>query len=114
MRLPTSIAVMPPGPVQAPGPVLEHTAEMTLYIKQYDRQILELTQTVYPETQALLKVHGVGHGSDVGPYSGKSNASSQVGTWVAISGCDHDAVSLAIVILNSASPRPATSICEVF
>src|ERR1700751_2872830 len=34
---------------------------MTLKIKQYDRQILELTQTEYPETQALLKVQGVGH-----------------------------------------------------
>ena len=61
MRLPTSIAVMPPGPVQAHGPVLEQTAEMTLYIKQYDRQILELAQSEYPETQVLLKIQGVGH-----------------------------------------------------
>jgi transposase len=32
-----------------------------LKIKQYDRQIQQLGQTEYPETQALLKVHGVGH-----------------------------------------------------
>lgn len=30
-------------------------------IKQYDRQIQQLTQTTYPETQALLRVQGVGH-----------------------------------------------------
>ena len=34
---------------------------MTLKIKQYDRQIQELGEAKYPETQALLKVHGVGH-----------------------------------------------------
>jgi transposase len=52
---------MPPGLAQALGPVLEQIAQMTLKIRQYDRQILELTQTEYPETQALLKIHGVGH-----------------------------------------------------
>jgi transposase len=34
---------------------------MMLKIKQYDRQIQKLGQVMYPETQALLKVHGVGH-----------------------------------------------------
>jgi hypothetical protein len=34
---------------------------VTAKIKLYDRQIQQLTQTEYPETQALLKVHGVGH-----------------------------------------------------
>src|SRR4051794_41374331 len=34
---------------------------MTLKSKQYDRLIIELTQTEYPETQALPKVQGVGH-----------------------------------------------------
>jgi transposase len=52
---------MPPGLAVALGPVLEQIAQMTLKIKQYDRQILELTQSEYPESQALLKVHGVGH-----------------------------------------------------
>ena len=56
-----SIAVMPPGLAQALGPVLEQIAEMTLKIKQYDRQIRELGQAKYPETQALVKVAGVGH-----------------------------------------------------
>ena len=55
-----SLAVMPPGLAQALGPVLEQIAQMTLKIKQYDRQIQQLGQTEYPETQALLKVHGVG------------------------------------------------------
>ena len=56
-----SLAVMPPGLQQALGPVLQQIAEMTLKIKQYDRQIQLLTQTEYPEAQALLKVQGVGH-----------------------------------------------------
>ena len=56
-----SMAAMPPGLRQALGPVLQQIAEMTLKIKQYDRQIQQLGQTEYPETQALLKVHGVGH-----------------------------------------------------
>ena len=56
-----SLAVMPPGLVQALGPVLQQIAEMTVKIKLYDRQIQQLGQTEYPETQALLKVHGVGH-----------------------------------------------------
>ena len=63
-----SVAVMPPGLTQALGPVLEQIAAMTLkikqydrQIKQYDRQIQQLGQAKYPETQALLKVPGVGH-----------------------------------------------------
>jgi transposase len=56
-----SVAVMPPALAQALGPVLEQIAEITLKIKQYDRQIQELGQTKYPETQALVKVPGVGH-----------------------------------------------------
>jgi transposase len=56
-----SLVAMPPGLAQALSPVLEQIAEITLKIKQYDRQIQQLGQTKYPETQALLKVHGVGH-----------------------------------------------------
>ena len=56
-----SVATMPPGLACALAPVLEQIAQMALKIKQYDRLILELTQTEYPETQALLKVQGVGH-----------------------------------------------------
>jgi transposase len=55
------LAVMPPGLAQALGPVLEQIAEMTAKIKQYDRQIRQLGQTKYPQTQALLTVQGVGH-----------------------------------------------------
>src|SRR3984885_110848 len=33
---------------------------MTVKIKAYDRLIKQLTETEYPETQALLKVYGVG------------------------------------------------------
>lgn len=51
-----SLAVMPTGLTQALGPVLDQIAQITLKIKHYDRQILELTQTEYPETPALLKV----------------------------------------------------------
>jgi transposase len=85
-----SLAAMPPGLCQALGPVLQQIAEMTLKIKQYDRQIQQLGQTEYPETQALLKVHGVGHLSkerfgrsrDVGCYLGLRPRLSQSG--------DHD------------------------
>ena len=54
------MAVLPPGLVQALGPVLEQIADMTVKIKAYDRLIKQLTETEYPETQALLKVYGVG------------------------------------------------------
>jgi len=40
--------------------VLEQIAEMTKKIKHYDRLIKGLTETDYPETQALIKVYGVG------------------------------------------------------
>src|SRR5271154_2960648 len=53
-------AALPPGLKLALGPVLEQIAEMTTKIKQYDRQIRQLTETEYVETQALLKVYGVG------------------------------------------------------
>ena len=55
------LAVLPPGLAQALGPLLHQIADMTVKIKQYDRAIKELTRTAYPETQALIKVYGVGH-----------------------------------------------------
>jgi transposase len=45
--------VLPPSLVQALGPVLEQIAEMTVKIKAYDRAIKKLTETEYPETEAL-------------------------------------------------------------
>ena len=54
------MAVLPPGLGVALGPVLEQIAAMTVKIKQYDRTIKRLTETEYPETQALLRVYGVG------------------------------------------------------
>ena len=56
-----SLAVMPPGLVEALGPILEQIAQTTLKIKQYDCQVQQPTRTEYLETQALLKVYGVGH-----------------------------------------------------
>jgi transposase len=50
---------MPPGLAQALGPVLQQIAAMSTKIKQYDRQIQQLRQTTYPETQALLKVQAL-------------------------------------------------------
>jgi transposase len=61
-RMPTSstrcfarrrLAVMPLGLQQALGPVLRQIAEMTLKIKQYDRQIQLLTQTGSPSRTIL-------------------------------------------------------------
>jgi transposase len=54
------MAVLPPGLAQALGPVLQQIAAMTVKIKQYDRLIKRLTETEYPETQALIQVYGVG------------------------------------------------------
>src|SRR5580658_3581906 len=45
-------AVMPPGLQRALGPILSQIAEMTLKIKQYDREIQRMTQTEYIETRA--------------------------------------------------------------
>jgi transposase len=53
-------AALPPGLVRALEPVLEQIADMTVKIKAYDRAIKQLTETEYPETQALIKVYGVG------------------------------------------------------
>jgi transposase len=47
-----SLAVMPPGLAQAFGPVLQQIEEMTVKVRQYDRQIQQLGQTEYPEKQA--------------------------------------------------------------
>jgi transposase len=54
------LAVLPPGLARALGPVLHQIADMTVKIKQYDSAIQQLTEKEYPETQALLKVYGVG------------------------------------------------------
>jgi transposase len=53
--------MMPPGLKLALGPVLEQIAEMTIKIKQYDREIQRMTQTEYADTQPLLTIQGVGH-----------------------------------------------------
>jgi transposase len=55
------LAVLPPGLAEALSPLLHQIADMTVKIKQYDRAIEELTKTAYPETQALIRVYGVGH-----------------------------------------------------
>jgi len=40
--------------------VLEQIASLTVKIKHYDRLVRQLTETEYVETQALIKVYGVG------------------------------------------------------
>src|ERR1700728_171175 len=54
-------AALPPRLKLALGPILAQIAEITLKIKQYDREIQHLTQTEYAETQAMMTIHGVGH-----------------------------------------------------
>ena len=100
---------MPRGLVCALAPVLEQIAQMTLKIKQYDRLIIELPQTQYPETQALLEVQGVGHITALTFVLTLGNKqrfrrSRDVGCYLV---CDHDAVSQEIEILSSASRRRA-------
>src|ERR1700733_1784655 len=54
------VAVLPPGLARALGPVLQQIADMTVKIKEYDRAVKQLIETEYCETQALVKVYGVG------------------------------------------------------
>ena len=54
------MAVLSPGLAEALGPVLEQIAAITVKIEQYDRIIKGLTETEYPETQALIQAYGVG------------------------------------------------------
>ena len=53
--------VLPPGLVQALGPVLEQIASLTVKIKQYDRLYVNdrSRRPRAPEIQALIKVYGV-------------------------------------------------------
>jgi transposase len=55
------LAMMPSGLAVALSPLLHQIADMTVKIKEYDRAIKKLTETEFPETQALIKVYGVGH-----------------------------------------------------
>ena len=115
------LTVTPSGLEQALGSVLQQIAEMTAKIKQYDWQIQQLGHTAYLETQALLKVHGVGYltaltfvltlGSkerfgrsrDVGCYLGLRPRRSQSG--------DHDP-QLGITHAGNAYPRSLLIECS--
>ena len=110
-----SLAVMPPALARALNPVLDQIAQMTLQIKQYDRQIQEVGQTEHPETQALQKVHGVGPITaltfvlTLGSKQ-RFKQSRDVGCYLGLS---RSVANPEITILNSASPRPATPTSEV-
>jgi transposase len=53
------LAMMPSGLAVALSSLLHQIADMTVKIKEYDRVIKELTETEFPETQALIKMYGV-------------------------------------------------------
>jgi transposase len=81
------VAVLTPGLAQALGPVLEQIAEMmTKKIKHYDRLIRRLTETEYPETQALIQVYGVGQLTALTYVLtlAARNASSEVGCYLGL------------------------------
>jgi transposase len=101
------MAALPPGLVQALGPVLEQIADMTVKVKAYDRAIKQVTETEYREAQALIKVYGVGQLTALTYVSlwGAKNGSSKVAMWVATWDCDHEEVSQALETLSLASPR---------
>ena len=108
------LAVLPPGLAQALGPLLQQIAEMTAKIKEYDRAIKQLTETEYPETQALIKVYGVGHLTALTFVLTLGNKqrfqrSRDVGC---VSACGRDAASPAIATLNLASPKQVTDTCD--
>jgi Transposase IS116/IS110/IS902 family len=83
-RLPTSIAVVPPGLAQA----LEQIAEMSLKIKQYARQILELAQSEYPRDACPAKgSRPPHHSTDLCPdpwEQGTLQAKSGVGCYLGL------------------------------
>ena len=84
---------------------------MTVKIKEYDRALKQLTETEYPETQALLKIYGAGQLTAltyVLLWEAK-NVSNEVAMWVAISACGQNVVSPESETLSSVSPRLATS-----
>ena len=82
------LAELPESLLPALRPLVEQIQLMSEQIREYDRLIVEMTQVSYPETQALVKVHGVGaltamtfvltlgekerfqRSRDVGPYLG--------------------------------------------
>jgi transposase len=105
------MAALPPGLAQALGPVLEQIATMTVKIKHYDRLIKQLTETEYTETQALIKVYGVGQLTaltyvlTLGSKE-RFQRSRDVGCYL---GLRPRRSSLGIATRNSASPRLATS-----
>ena len=108
------LAMMPSGLAVALSPLLHQIADMTVKIKEYDRAIKKLTETEFPETQALIKVYGVGHLTALTYVLtlGKRNASSEVETWAAISACDRSEANQETATRSSASPRPATAIYD--
>jgi hypothetical protein len=72
-------AAMPPGLKLALGPMLEQNAEMTLQIKQYDREIQRMTQTEYAETQPLLATERLGSADGVLNQKGPDSRLSSPG-----------------------------------
>jgi transposase len=66
------MAVLPPGLVQALGPVLEQIADMTVKIKAYDRAIKRLTETGVPRNAGIDPGLwcGPSHVADVCPHFG--------------------------------------------
>jgi hypothetical protein len=94
--------VLPQGLAQALGPLLHQIADMAVKIKQYDREIQRLTEAAYPETQALVKVYGVGNLTALtfALTLGKRSASSEVVMSAAISACSRDGASPVIATLN--------------
>ena len=81
--------MLPPGPARALGPVPHQIADMTVKIKEYDRAIKQLTETEYRETQALLKVYGVGQLTALTYLLtlGSKERFQRSRDWVAISAC---------------------------
>ena len=91
------LAELPESLLPALGPMVEQILQLSDQLHVYDRQIVEMTKKSYPETQALVQVHGVGeltamtfvltlgekerfqHSRDVGPYLGLQPRRKQTG-----------------------------------
>ena len=104
--------MMPSGLAVALSPLFHQIGDMTAKIREYDRAMKKLTETEYPETQALIKVYGVGYLTALTYVLtlGKKERfrrSRDVGCYL---GLRPNAASLETATRNSASPRQATAI----
>jgi hypothetical protein len=89
---------------------------MTVTIKHYDRLIQRLTETEYAETQALIKVYGVGQLTALTYVLtlGSKERFERIRMSAGPSACGRDADNPGTTTRNSASPRLAVLLHRIW